>query len=96
MLKSLGTSLRASSLVAALRTMPRLVRMAERTERFAAFAFSAWRNLFKQDLFGGTIFLAATGITPKKIIYLKYSKKLYYWQGVPVDSCRYPAIPSLC
>jgi len=52
-------------------------------ERFAAFAFSAWRNLFKQDLFGGTIFLAATDITPiNKTIRLEYSKKLRYWQGV--------------
>jgi hypothetical protein len=40
--------------------MPRLVRIAERVERFAAFAFAAWRCLFKQDLFGGTIFFAAT------------------------------------
>jgi hypothetical protein len=57
--------------------------MAERVERFAAFAFSAWRNLFKQDLFGGTIFLAATDITPiNKTIRLEYSKKFRYWQGV--------------
>jgi hypothetical protein len=62
--------------------MPKLVRIAERAERFAAFAFSAWRNLFKQDLFGGTIFFAATENSEYKTVYVKYSKKRVACQGV--------------